>query len=161
MSINLFSDLKFEKAVPGEEEASERLFRSAFDPYVRLLGRELSINAYDWLPDSIKAGNVWLAIQEGKMVGAVAIIPEGDTWSIDQVAVSPEMQGQGVGTEMLSSIEVLARNQGIIKLSLDTARMMTDLIRLYKKLGFRIINEGKPKHGKDSHVRVFMEKALR
>lgn len=147
--------------MPGEEEISERLFRSAFDPYVRLLGRELSKDAYDWLPDSIKAGNVWLAIKGDKMIGAMAIIPEGDTWSIDQVAVFPEMQGQGVGTVMLNKIEELARNQGIIKLSLDTARMMTDLIRFYKKLGFRIINEGKPKHGKDPHVRVFMEKALR
>ena len=161
MISKLLSDLIFEKAKPGEEEILERLFRSAFDPYVALLGRELSKDAYDWLLGSVEEGNVWLAIREDKMVGAIAIVPKGNSWSIDQVAVPPEMQGHGIGTRMLKEVEALARYRGITKLSLDTARMMTDLIRLYKKLGYRIINEGKPKHGKDSHVRVYMEKTLK
>ena len=153
-------DLIFEKAKPGEEEILERLFRSAFNPYVRLLGGELGKDAYDWLPDSIRTGCVWHVFEKDKMVGAIAIVPEKNSWSIDQVAVLPEWQGQGIGTGMLEKVEELARGRGVTKLTLDTARMMTDLIRLYKNLGFRIVNEGKPKHGKDSHVRVFMEKSL-
>jgi ribosomal protein S18 acetylase RimI-like enzyme len=61
---------------------------------------------------------------------------------------------------MLEKIEEIASSRGIKKLTLDTAKMRADLIKLYERHGFRVFNECQPKHGKDNHVRVFMEKSL-
>ena len=37
---------------------------------------------------------------------------------------------------------------------------MTDLLRLYRRHGFKVVRKSLPKHGRDDHIRVFMHKAL-
>ena len=159
-NIDSTYELVFENARPGSEEILKSLFRSAFDPYLQLLGRKLSENDYDWLPKFVEDGNVWLALREDKLIGAIAVIPEGESWSIDLIAIPPKLQNKGTGSRMLEKIEEIASSRGIKKLTLDTAKMRADLIKLYERHGFRVFNEGQPKHGKDKHVRVFMEKSL-
>ena len=61
---------------------------------------------------------------------------------------------------MLAKVEVVARAQGVKKLTLCTAKAREDLIRLYRKVGFVVAREGPPTHNKDSHLRVHMEKHL-
>jgi hypothetical protein len=61
---------------------------------------------------------------------------------------------------MVGHVETLARKRGFITLSLNTAEMMKDRVRLYSRLGFRIVRRGLPEHGKDAHIRVYMQKAL-
>ena len=90
-NIDSSYELVFENASPGNEEILKSLFRSAFDPYLQLLGRKPSENDYDWLPGFVKDGNVWLALREDKLIGAIAVIPEGESWSIDLIAVSPKL----------------------------------------------------------------------
>ena len=153
-------DLEFKQASPGSEASIETLLRAAFDPYVALLGRQLNTDTYHWLPNSIEQGNVWVAVRAGEILGVVALVPEEHTWLIDDMAVPPQMQGFGIGSWMLEQVEQRARAQGIKSLTLCTARMMSDLLRLYRRLGFEIIMEGPPKHGKDEHPRVYMEKIL-
>lgn len=159
-NLILSTELNICEASKENTEMLESLFRSAFTPYVHLLGRRLSENAYDWLPESIQSGNVWFAQRAGKAICTIAIIREEKSWTIDQVAVHPEMQGNGLGSQMLNAIVELARRNGIETLTLDTAKMMTDLVRLYEKHGFRVVKEGKPNHNKDDHIRVFMEKSI-
>lgn len=153
-------EFAFENARQEDEEALKSLFRSAFDPYVQLLGRKLSEKDYDWLPKFVKGENVWQALHQGKIVGAVAVIPGSESWSIDLIAVSTQLHGNGIGSRMLKKIEEIASSRGIKKLTLDTAIMRSDLIRLYERHGFRVLKEGLPKHMKDNHVRAFMEKSL-
>ena len=45
-------------------------------------------------------------------------------------------------------------------MSLYTAEMMENLVRLYRHHGFEIVHRGPPDHGKDAHVRVHMVKAF-
>jgi hypothetical protein len=45
-------------------------------------------------------------------------------------------------------------------MSLNTAEMMEDRVRLYSRHGFRIVRRGLPEHGRDAHVRVYMVKEL-
>jgi hypothetical protein len=61
-NIDSTYELVFENARLGNEEIVKSLFRSAFDPYLQLLGRKLNENDYDWLPKFVKDGNVWLAL---------------------------------------------------------------------------------------------------
>ena len=159
MTIQLEA-ISFETAKSGTEPEIEALYRTAFGPYVRQLGRELSADAYRWLPESVAQGKVWVALYEAEMIGVVAISIDDDSWLIDDIAVAPELQGDGIGSWMLQRVEQLARARGIAKLTLNTAKMMTDLLRLYRRHGFYAAREGPPTHGKDNHPRVYMEKLL-
>ena len=109
---------------------------------------------------SIRERNIWIALHGNELAGVVAIVRENESWSIDQIAVCPHMQGMGVGSELLLEIERIARENNVKRLTLDTAKMMSDLIRLYTRIGFHIYREGNATHNKDSHPRVYMEKIL-
>jgi hypothetical protein len=45
-------------------------------------------------------------------------------------------------------------------LSLQTAEMMSDLVRLYNRHGFLETRKALPEHGDDKHLRVQMKKVL-
>ena len=53
-------------------------------------------------------------------------------------------------------LEEVARAKAAIGLSLMTAEMTEDLIRLYRRHGFEIVRRGPPDHGMDPHIRVYM-----
>jgi len=76
------------------------------------------------------------------------------------IGVSPDRQKSGIAGLMLRCLEPVARAKGMRTLSLNTAEMMEDRVRLYARHGFRIVRRGPPEHGQDRHVRVYMEKAL-
>ena len=114
MTIRLEA-ISFETAKSGTEPEIESLFRTAFGPYVSKLGRELSIDAYRWLPESVARGKVWVALYDGEMIGVVAISIDDDSWLIDDIAVAPEVQGGGIGSWMLQRVEQLARARGIAR----------------------------------------------
>ena len=150
----------FSPATADQRDAVERLLRSAFIPYVRKLGRELAPDAYAWLAPSLARGDVFVGCEGGSMVGVVATTWQGRELVIDQVAVRPERQGAGVGSCLLERIEAHARDLGAEALTLHTAEMMMDLLRLYSRQGFAEVRRARPTHGKDAHFRVYLRKDL-
>ena len=140
--------------MPSERPEVERVVRAAFTPYVRALGRELSDAGFARLPDELERGDVYVALDADRIVGAVRT----ERQYIDQVAVDPARQGGGVGSWLLRQIEEVARSSGASGLSLNTAEMMEHLVRLYRRHGFEITPRGPPDHGLDAHTRVYMAK---
>ena len=61
---------------------------------------------------------------------------------------------------MIGKVEALARARRMKTLSLNTAEIMEDRVRLYSRHGFAIVRRGPPEHGKDTLTRVYMSKAL-
>jgi hypothetical protein len=61
---------------------------------------------------------------------------------------------------MIGQIEQTARARDTRTLTLNTAEIMEDRVRLYSRHGFEIVRRGPPDHGKDTHVRVYMAKEL-
>ena len=55
---------------------------------------------------------------------------------------------------MIGRVAEIARSGGLKTLSLTTAEMMEDRIRLYRRHGFEIVRRALPEHGKDAHMRV-------
>jgi GNAT superfamily N-acetyltransferase len=152
--------LNFEKAVSLQHKETEQILRAAFTPYVRKLGRELGNDAYAWLPAALDRGDVYVAKEATEVVGVVATTRRTNEVILDQIAVNPLRQGTGIGSWLLAQIEEVARSERVQVLSLDTAEMMEDLVRLYARHGFQIIRRGPPAHGKDPHLRVYMSKIL-
>ena len=152
--------LTFTSATPDQLAAVDALMRQAFTSYVRSLGREIAPGSYDWYAEAIAKGDIFTARDGGKLVGAIATKRGDKDLSLEQIGVSPARQKQGIASWMISQIESIARSRGCRTMSLNTAEMMEDRVRLYSRHGFRIVRRGPPDHGRDAHVRVYMVKEL-
>ena len=97
-------------------------------------------------------GSMYLYRENGKIVGAMALtMYQGDDyhaikWArqvkddeaavIHILAVSPDWQGKGVGTEMIREAVRLAQSRGMKAIRLDALASNTPAHRLYERLGF-------------------------
>ena len=152
--------LTFRKAVPLERDDAQRILWTAFTPYIRDLGREITAHHYTFLAAAIERGDVYLALDGEEMVGVAATERRGDGIYIDRLGVAPARQGSGLGSWLLVRIEEVARSLGARGMTLETAEMAEGNIRLYRRHGFEIVRRGLPSHGMDAHMRVFMAKVF-
>lgn len=153
-------DFIFRAALPSEFADADRVLRAAFTPYLARLGREIPADYYKWLPASIERGDVFVADENGRVVGVAATEQREAELFLDRLAVDPSKQGTGLGRWLLQRLDEVARSRGDRTLSLVTAEMMDHLIKLYGSHGFEIVHRGPPDHGKDAHIRVRMVKTL-
>ncbi len=159
--------LTFRTAMLSEGEEVGRIIRAAFTPYIRALGREIPADGSAQLAEELERfvaelerGDVYVALDGERIVGAVRTKPQEKDLCIYQIAVDPARQGTGVGSWLLQRIDEVARVRGFGGLSLETAEMAVANVRLYQRHGFEIVNRGLPDHGLDLHTRVYMAKSF-
>ncbi len=152
--------LAFAVAAPAQLVQVDSLMRLAFAPYIRRLGREITADAYGWFAEAIVKGDIYVALDGEEIVGAIATRPRDADMELALISVSPTRQKSGIASFMIGRVAEIARTRGLETLSLTTAEMMEDRIRLYRRHGFEIVRRGLPDHGKDAHMRVHMEKVL-
>lgn len=152
--------LAFDVAVPAQLAPVETLMRLAFAPYMRRLGRELAADTPVWFVEAIEKGDIYIALDGDEIVGAIATRPRDADMELALIGVSPARQKSGIASFMIGRVAETARVRGVRTLSLTTAEMMEDRIRLYRRHGFEIVRRGLPDHGMDAHMRVHMEKIL-
>jgi len=61
------------------------------------------------------------------------------TTTFGRFAVSPALQGKGLGIKMMDVIESRARELGFSELALDTSEHANQLIKMYERRGYRFI----------------------
>ena len=159
--------LTFRTAMVSEAEEVWRVIRAAFTPYVRALGRDLPADGTAQFAEErerfaaeLERGDVYVALDGERIVGAVRTKPQEKDLCIYQIAVDPARQGTGVGSWLLQRIDEVARSRGLGGLSLETAEMAVANVRLYQRHGFEIVSRGPPDHGLDPHTRVQMVKSF-
>ena len=107
---------------------------------------EEGINAY------INEGSMYLHRDNGKIVGAMAVtmyqgedyhaiewaqqVPDDEVAVIHILAISPDAQGKGVGSEMIREAIRLAQNNGMQAIRLDALASNTPAHKIYERLGF-------------------------
>jgi GNAT superfamily N-acetyltransferase len=147
-------------ARPDESAALAALLRVSFTPYVRELGREVTLAAYARLDAAHAAGDVHVAEGGGTILGLVALMRHGETIEVDLLCVHPDHQRRGIGRALLAEAERIGREGGFTRLELHTAAMFDHLLRLYVSAGYVETHRGPPPHWADAHPRVFVEKVL-
>lgn len=159
--------LTFRTAMLSEGEEIVCVIRAAFTPYLRALGREFPAGGSVQFAEErerfeaeLELGDVYVALDGERIVGAVRTKPQEKDLYIHTIAVDPAQQGSGVGSWLLQRIDDLARARGLGGLSLETAEMAVANIRLYQRHGFEIVSRGPPDHGLDPHTRVYMVKSF-
>ena len=100
----------------------------------------------------INEGSMYLYRESGAIVGAMAVtMYQGEDyhaidWSqqiaddkvavIHILAVSPDTQGKGIGSEMIREAIRMAKSKGMQAIRLDALASNTPAHKLYKRLGF-------------------------
>jgi N-acetylglutamate synthase-like GNAT family acetyltransferase len=108
------------------------------------------------IPGAVERGEVFVIEDGGEIAGFIVTYPKDDAQFIENVAVHPRYQGQGIGRRMLAFAEAEAFYNDLDKLFLYTNVQMNENLDFYLSLGFvetqRITEDG--------FERVYFEKKL-
>jgi len=131
--------VRFEVVDPTDERARyclreyfaelDRRFEGGFEP-----GRSLATPADELRPPR---GAVLLAALRDEPVGSAMLMFEaGGTALIKRMWLSPTVRGLGVGRRLLAALEEQAKAGGAHTIRLETNRVLTEAISLYRSTGY-------------------------
>ena len=106
-------------------------------------------------------GEILLADRDGETVGCVALIAmrEG-TYEVAKMAVTPDVQGSGIGRRLLMAAIAWAQEQGAKRLYLESNSRLTPALHLYESVGFRHLPPERRPVSPYARADVFMEMTL-
>lgn len=139
-------------AEPADVPAIVACVRAAYALYVPRIGREPAPMNADYL-ELVRRGSVWVLPD---VAGVLVAFPVDGALFVENVAVEPARQGQGLGRELLSFAEQLCREHGLPELRLYTNARMTENLALYAHLGY-VEYERRTENGFE---RVYLRKRL-
>ena len=98
---------------------------------------------------------LYIARAGGRIAGIITLNRESDPeyqngdWEysgpdyrvVHRLCVSPDMQGQGIGGQMMRMTETMLREQGVKSLRLDAFSQNPHSLKLYQKLGYHVTGE--------------------
>ena len=80
---------------------------------------------------------MWIAEQNGQIVGDIAIIKKGeDRAQLRWFGVDTSLQGQGLGSRLLETAINFCKERGYVHLTLGTLDILKPAHHLYAKFGF-------------------------
>ncbi len=95
----------------------------------------------DYLLDKDGDGRIWLAEQEGALVGCAAMVDHGDRGQLRWVLLTPEVRGRGLGKKLVSMAMDYAAQQGWREVYLETTCGLDASMAVYLKIGFKAVKE--------------------
>jgi len=107
-----------------------------------------------------KGGNVFIALNAGKVVGCCALLVHDlFTCELGKMVVDPRVQGKGIGSLLGNALIEKARERGFKRVILEGNTKMEASISLYRKLGFQEVPFEQIKQTYELHTRcnIFME----
>lgn len=140
-------------AVPAEAGAIRALSRAAYARWVPLIGREPWPMTADYA-EALRKGHRIDLLHKGEMLaGLVEMILGPDHLMIENVAVLPAHQGQGLGRFLVAHAEAVGRAEGYGQVRLYTNQRFAENIRLYHRLGYEVEREESWTGGVIVHMR--------
>jgi ribosomal protein S18 acetylase RimI-like enzyme len=86
------------------------------------------------------------ADEKGTIIGTVNLQQQGSKIYLGMFAVSPHLQGKGVGKQLLEAAEIHARELGCTSIYMHVISARTELIEWYLRHGYKDTGERKPFH---------------
>jgi N-acetylglutamate synthase-like GNAT family acetyltransferase len=87
-----------------------------------------------------KGGHILVALHQGEPVGVCALIKMDHpkyAYELAKMAVSPNVQGLGIGKDLAQAVLARARENGAKWVYLESNTVLASAIHLYRKLGFQ------------------------
>jgi GNAT superfamily N-acetyltransferase len=130
---------------------------AAYSTYLERIGKPPAPMLMDYVK-AIEEDQVWIAEGEDhECCGVLLLIPKSTYSLLDNVAVHPKHQGEGVGRRLIAFAEAEAVRRRFSELRLYTNERMVESIAIYKHLRWEEIGRGL----EDGYRRVFMRKSLK
>jgi N-acetylglutamate synthase-like GNAT family acetyltransferase len=101
------------------------------------IGGEDPGSAFDEHLAKVGAENIWVAEDEGRVVGLAGLIP--DVPELEPVVVSKQHRGKGVGRLLAEAVISTARERGARQLQVRPVGRNVEAIRFFHELGFDIL----------------------
>jgi N-acetylglutamate synthase-like GNAT family acetyltransferase len=123
------------RAVLSDAAAVRALTRAAYAKWVPLIGREpLPMTAY--YERVVVEHIIELWEEDGQLLALIEVVPTSDHLLIENLAVLPDQQGRGLGSELVRHAEEVARDLGLPELRLYTNAAFASNLAFYARRGF-------------------------
>ena len=148
--------VNFRRATPIDAPAIRALSRAAYAKWVPLIGREPLPMTADY-ERAVLEHVIDLVEEDGEIVALIEVAPAEDHLLIENLAVSPDHQGKGLGDRLLRHAEALAKAMGVDELRLYTNALFASNLAFYARRGFE---EYRREELVPGSLGVFMRKRL-
>jgi GNAT superfamily N-acetyltransferase len=118
------------------------IVEAAYSPYIARMGKKPGPMLDDYAA-LVRSHDIWVAADAGGVAGVIVLLAQADHLLLDNVAVAPERQGQGVGKALLRFAEQEARRRGFGELRLYTHEKMTENVAMYARAGWTETGRGR------------------
>ena len=139
-------------AADADVDAIRQLTREAYGKWVPLIGREPLPMIADYA-EAVRKHRIDLLDIDGQLAALIEMVPAADHLLIENIAVSPAQQGQGIGKKLLADAEQVAASLGVADILLYTNKRFVENVQLYLRNGYAIDREEPLKDGFLVHMR--------
>lgn len=122
-------------ARPEDADEIRTVVRAAYQRWVPIVGREPRPMQADYAA-VVRTHRFDLVEADGRIVALIETEARSDHYWVENIAVLPERQGQGLGRALLALADELAQAAGFSELRLLTNGKMTTNRRLYASVGY-------------------------
>ena len=142
-------------ATAADVPAITEIVDHAYRHYIARMGKPPGPMLEDYAA-RVSEGVVWV-LEEGAVIAAIIVLLPGvNHLLLDNIAVSPNHQGLGLGRRLLAFAETEALRRGYREIRLYTHQTMVENQRLYASIGYQETGRGT----EAGYDRVFMRKQL-
>ncbi|MCH8627428.1 GNAT family N-acetyltransferase [Arsenicicoccus piscis] len=110
---------------------------AAMRPSLERLGRYDDTRVRQRFLDAFDPTCAWGMERDGRLIGCVALRPEGDEYWLEHFLLLPEHQGQGIGSQVLA---IMLQRAGGATVRLDVLQR-SEARALYDRFGFEVDHE--------------------
>jgi len=146
---------RIRKADRGEADILRSLVRRAYAIYVPRIGKEPGPMLDDYAARTAE-GSAYVLECADNVCGVLVLLDFPGYLLLDNIAVDPSRQGQGLGRILMDFAEEEAQRRSYSEIRLYTHERMTENIVLYARLGYvethRVTEKG--------YARVYMSKRI-
>jgi ribosomal protein S18 acetylase RimI-like enzyme len=138
-----------------DREAIEDCVQAAYAKYIPRIGMKPAPLLADY--HALIANQVaYVLVCEEGIRGVLVMIPQGQAMHVENIAVHPNSQGQGLGHALMAFVEQHTRKELLQEIRLYTHERMTENLHFYHNLGF----QEEDRRIEDEYHRVFLHKIL-
>jgi len=123
------------KATAEDAARIGAIARAAYGKYVSRIGREPAPMVADFAAE-VAAGRVVVIGTAGAVDGYMIAWPETDAYVIDNIAIDPARQGEGLGRQLIDHAVGEAKRRRLSAVRLYTNAAMTENLSMYAHMGF-------------------------
>ncbi len=144
------------QAGPDDLAEVERVVAAAYSRWIEVMGGARPVPMDSDYAALVAADEVWVVEKDGAVAAILVLRIEPDHLLLENIAVDPAAQGQGLGARLLAHVDDYARRQGRTSVLLYTNVLMTSNVAWYEHHGY--VETGR--EGTSPRRRVFLVKSL-